>query len=45
MDWYIVDKNYFEYLRQFDSRVGHIEYGNRVKLHVGILMTVNNYNY
>lgn len=30
---------------QFDSRVGYVEYGDRLKLHVGILLTVGNLNY
>ena len=37
MDWYVVDKKYINYLTQFDSRVGYVEYGERLKLHVGIL--------
>ena len=41
MDWYVIDKNYIKYLTQFDSRVGYVEYGNRLKLHVGILLTIN----
>ena len=40
MDWYVVDKKYINYLTQFDSRVGYVEYGERLKLHVGILLTV-----
>ena len=27
MDWYVVDKKYINYLTQFDSRVGYVEYG------------------
>ena len=45
MDWYVVDKNYINYLTQFDSRVGYVEYGERLKLHVGILLTIGDYNY
>lgn len=45
MNWYIVDKEYIKYLIQFDSRVGYVEYGEKLKLHVGILLTVNRYNY
>ena len=45
MDWYIVDKGYINYLKQFDSRVGYVEYGDRIKLHVGILLTVGKFNY
>ncbi len=32
MNWYVVDKKYINYLTQFDSRVGYVEYGNRLKL-------------
>lgn len=45
MNWYIVDKGYINYLKRFDSRVGYVEYGERIKLHVGILLTVGNFNY
>lgn len=26
MDWYVVDKNYINYLTKFDPRVGYVEY-------------------
>ena len=45
MNWYVVDKEYIDYLSQFDSRVGYVEYGERLKLHVGILLTVNSCHY
>lgn len=45
MDWYVVDKDYIRYLIQFDSRVGYVEYGEKLKLHVGVLLTVNGYHY
>ena len=45
MDWYVVDKKYINYLTQFDSRVGYVEYGERLKLHVGILLTIRNFHY
>ena len=45
MDWYVVDKNYIKYLIRFDSRVGYVEYGEKLKLHVGVLLTVNSYRY
>lgn len=44
MDWYVVDKKYINYLTQFDSRVGYVEYGERLKLHVGILLTIGNFH-
>ena len=34
MDWFVVDKKYINYLTQFDSRVGYVEYGERLKLHL-----------
>jgi protein AbiQ len=45
MDWYVVDKKYIKYLTQFDSRVGYVEYGERLKLHIGILLTVGDFHY
>ena len=45
MDWYVVDKKYINYLTQFDSRVGYAEYGERLKLHVGILLTIGDFHY
>ena len=45
MDWYVVDKKYIHYLTQFDSRVGYVEYGERLKLHVGILLTIGDFHY
>ena len=45
MNWYVVDKDYIRYLIQFDSRVGYVEYGEKLKLHVGVLLTVNDCHY
>lgn len=45
MNWYIVDRKYINYLIRFDSHVGYVEYGKRLKLHVGILLTVGNFHY
>ena len=45
MNWYVVDKDYIQYLMQFDKHVGYIEYGGRIKLHVGIVLTIGHYNY
>ena len=42
MDWYVIDKKYINYLTQFDSHVG---YGERLKLHVGILLTIGDFHY
>lgn len=45
MNWYIVDKKYINYLTQFDSHVGYVEYGERLKLHVGTLLTIGKFSY
>lgn len=45
MNWYVVDKKYIRYLTQFDSHVGYVEYGERLKLHVGIVFSIENFHY
>lgn len=45
MDWYIVDKKYVSYLRKFDYKVGHVEYGDKLKLHIGILIEIDGIKY
>ncbi len=45
MNWYVIDKNYINYLLKVDKRVDYVEYGGRLKFHVGILVTVNHLNY
>lgn len=45
MDWYVVDKEYINYLKEFDPNVGYVEYGERLKLHVGILLSIGEYHY
>lgn len=45
MNWYVVDKKYIDYLMEADKRVGYVEYGEKLKLHIGILLKVNNFNY
>lgn len=45
MDWYIVDKKYVSYLREFDYKVGHVEYGDKLKLHIGILIEIDGIKY
>ena len=39
-------KKYINYLTQFDSQVGYVEYGERLKLHVGkFLLTIGDFHY
>lgn len=45
MDWYVVDKKYIKYLTQYDAHVGYVEYKERLKLHVGILLTIGDFHY
>lgn len=45
MDWYVVDKKCIKYLASFDSHVGYVEYGERLKLHVGILLSIGDFHY
>lgn len=45
MDWYVADKEYIAYLYGFDYRVGKVEYGDRLKLHVGIIVRLGKLNY
>ncbi len=45
MNWYVVDKKYIQYLTNYDSHVGYADYGNHLKLHVGILLSISKYQY
>lgn len=45
MDWYVVDKKYVNYLKQFDAKVGYVEYGSKLKLHLGIVLNVKGMDY
>ena len=45
MDWYVVNKAYINYLTQFDSRVGYVEYGERLKLHIGTVLEIDGISY
>lgn len=45
MNWYVVDKGYVSYLQKYDYRVGYVEYGEKLKLHIGILIEIEGYKY
>ncbi|MCU6756394.1 Uncharacterised protein [uncultured Eubacterium sp.] len=45
MNWYVVDKDYVKHLSETDPKVGYVEYGDRLKLHIGILLDINGINY
>jgi protein AbiQ len=41
LKWYIVDKEYVSYLKEFDNKVENIDYSNRFKPYLGIIITIN----
>ena len=43
--WYIANKKYVNYLRKFDSKVEKIEYDNKLKPYIGIVIKINDFNY
>lgn len=45
LKWYIVDKEYVKYLKQFDNKVEDINYNERLKPYIGILIEINKLNY
>lgn len=45
MNWYVVNKDYVAYLSQFEQKVGFIDYGERLKLHIGTILTVGAFKY
>lgn len=45
MDWFVADKNYVEYLHNFDYKVGKVDYGDKLKLHVGTILEINDFKF
>jgi len=45
LKWYIVNKNYINYLRMHDKKVGNIDYDTRFKPYIGILIRIKDFNY
>lgn len=45
LKWYIVDKSYVNYLRQYDEKVENIDYNTKLKPYIGILVNINGFNY
>lgn len=43
--WYIADKEYIKYLKNFDEKVENIDYNTKLKPYIGILITINEFNY
>ena len=45
MNWYLVDKDYINYLKSFDAKVGDVDYGESIKPYIGIVFEMNDTNY
>ncbi len=45
LKWYIADNEYVNYLRQFDEKVENIDYNTKLKPYIGIVITINEFNY
>ena len=45
LKWYVANKEYVNYLRKFDSRVENINYDKKLKPYIGILITINEFDY
>ena len=45
LKWYVVDNQYVGYLKEFDNKVENINYNERIKPYIGILITINEINY
>lgn len=43
--WYIANKEYVSYLKNFDDKVENIDYNKKLKPYIGILITINSFNY
>ena len=45
LKWYIVDKEYVSYLKQYDDKVENINYSTKLKPYIGIIININEFNY
>ena len=45
MKWYALNKEYVNYLRNFDSKVPNVEYSGRMKCFLGAILKNNNIDY
>lgn len=43
--WYVADKEYVKYLRQFEDKVENIEYNEKLKPYIGIVININGFDY
>lgn len=45
LKWYVVDREYVNYLRKYDDKVENIDYSEKMKPYIGILLQINEFNY
>ena len=45
LNFYDIDNNYTDFIRQCDSRIPYLKYDTREKFLCGIVLTINNINY
>lgn len=45
INWYVVSKEYVQYLQNFDNKVQNIEYSQRTKPYIGIVLKIDKYEY
>lgn len=45
LKWYVVDNQYVGYLKSFDDKVENINYNERLKPYIGIVITINKIDY
>jgi len=45
MRWYVVDREYVNYLYTIDNKVEYIDYKDKLKPYFGIVLKMNDYNY
>lgn len=43
--WYIVKKDYVNYLQKYDNKVENIDYKVKLKPYIGIIVKINDFNY
>ena len=45
LKWYIIRKDYVDYLKKFDEKVQNIEYYNTAKPYIGVVFSINDFKY
>lgn len=45
MNWYVANKEYVNYLHSLDNKVQNIEYNQKIKPYIGIVLEIYNFKY